>query len=92
MINMNEEKMNKVSEVNESAMEQVVGGAGVAKGMCKIINCDYASVHDAPGGGNVIGKIKCGKEVPYLGKVYAWGHIIYNGQDAYIYNDYYTTE
>ena len=70
MMNMNEEKMNKVSEVNESALERVVGGsAGVTRGMCKIINCDYVRVHDAPGGGNILGQIKCGKEVPYLGKV-----------------------
>ena len=92
MMNMNEEKLNKVSEVNESVLEQVVGGSdGVTKGMCKVVNCDYVRVHDAPGGGNIRGKIKCGKEVPYLGKVKGWGHIIFNGEDAYIYQDFFIT-
>ena len=89
-MNMSEEKMNKVTELSESVLEQVVGGTGVTRGMCKIINCDYVRVHDAPGGGNIIGQIKCGKEVPYLGKVKGWGHIIFNGADAYIYQDYFT--
>lgn len=91
MMNMNEEKLNRELDVNESLLEQVVGGAGVTKGMCKIINCDYVRVHDSPGGGNILGQIKCGKEVPYLGKTKGWGHIIFNGQDAYIYKDFFTT-
>ena len=55
-MNMNDEGMNQVSEVKESVLEQVVGGGtGVTKGMCKVINCDYVRVHDAPGGGNILG-------------------------------------
>lgn len=84
------ENEKKAANLEEEQLEQVVGGAGVTRGMCKVINCDYVRVHDAPGGGNIRGKIKCGKEVPYLGKIKGWGHIIFNGQDAYIYQDYFT--
>lgn len=84
------ENEKKAANLEEEQLEQVVGGAGVTKGMCKVINCDYVRVHDAPGGGNILGQIKCGKEVPYLGKTKGWGHIIFNGQDAYIYQDFFT--
>ena len=84
------ENEKKAANLEEEQLEQVVGGAGVTKGMCKVINCDYVRVHDAPGGWNILGQIKCGKEVPYLGKVKGWGHIIFNGQDAYIYQDFFT--
>ena len=84
------ENEKKAANLEEEQLEQVVGGAGVTKGMCKVINCDYVRVHDAPGGGNILGQIKCGKEVPYLGKTKGWGHIIFNGQDAYIYRDFFT--
>ena len=87
---MNEEKLNQVSEMNESVLDQVVGGVGVTRGMCKVINCDYVRVHDSPGGGNILGQIKCGKEVPYLGKVKDWGHIRFNGKNGYIYQDFFT--
>ena len=84
------ENEKKAANLEEEQLEQVVGGAGVTRGMCKVINCDYVRVHDAPGGGNILGQIKCGKEVPYLGKTKGWGHIIFNGQDAYIYQDFFT--
>ena len=84
------ENEKKAANLEEEQLEQVVGGAGVTRGMCKVINCDYVRVHDAPGGGNILGQIKCGKEVPYLGKIKGWGHIIFNGQDAYIYQDFFT--
>ena len=85
----------KLKELTEEELALVVGGAGgtgndSSTGTCLIINCDYVNIRDAAGGGAVIGKIKCGTRVTYLGKVGCWGHIIYNGIEGYIYKDYYT--
>ena len=89
------ENMNKkLAELTEEELAQVSGGAGESgsdsSGTCFIINCDYVNIRNAAGGGNVIGKIKCGTRVTFLGKVESWGHIIYNGIEGYIYKDYYT--
>lgn len=83
---------NETVELKEKQLEQVVGGAGddSSTGTCLIINCDYVNIRDAAGGGAVIGKIKCGTRVTFLGRVGSWGHIIYKGTEGYIYKDYYT--
>ena len=89
IMNMNEEKNIKVPIVNEAALQQVVGGAGGSTGECVIVNCDYVNVRDKPKDGKVIGKLKCGTVVNVIGKDGFFGHIIYNGVDAYIFEDYY---
>lgn len=79
----------KLAELTDEEIAQVIGGVDGSSTTCTIVNCDYVNIRDAAGGGNVIGKIKCGLRVTFIGKVGSWGHIIYNGVDGYIYKDYY---
>ena len=84
----------KLRELTGEGLTLVVGGAGESdsdsSATCLIVNCDYVNIRNAAGGDTVNGKIKCGTRVTFLGKVGSWGHIIYNGIEGYIFEDFYT--
>ena len=84
---------NNEVKMNDNELENVVGGAGSVNASgkkAKIINCTKVNVRNAAGGGDVIGEIRCGTVVTYLGKSGSWGHIrTSGGLVGFIYKDYY---
>lgn len=58
------------------------------EGTYSIVTTDYVNVRDAAGGGEVIGGLDEGVSVRAYGTSGDWTEIRYDGQVAYIYNDY----
>lgn len=77
------------NELNEMNLNEVTGGAGTTTKKAKIINCDAVNIRNATSGGDVIGKIPCGKIVTFHGRYGNWGLVTYNGIKGYIYRDYF---
>lgn len=75
--------------LDNEVLEKVTGGASGSKTPnAKIVKCDYATVRDAPSGGNSIGQIKCGTKVYTSGKFGNRYYVIGGCTEGYVFEDY----
>lgn len=79
----------KMLELNNEDLDEVVGGATSGSKKATIVKCDVANIRDAAGGGSVIGSVRCGRTVTFhKWATKEWAKITYNGINGYIYKDY----
>ena len=80
----------KMVELNNEELDDVVGGASSGSKKATIVNCDAANIRDATSGGNVIGTVRRGRTVTFHKWVSnkSWAQITYGNITGYIYKDY----
>lgn len=79
----------KMLELNNEDLDEVVGGASSGTKKATIVKCDVANIRDAAGNGSVIGSVRCGRTVTFhKWATKEWAKITYNGINGYIYKDY----
>ena len=79
----------KMLELNNEDLDEVVGGATSGSKKATIVKCDVANIRDAAGNGSVIGSVRCSRTVTFhKWATKEWAKITCNGINGYIYKDY----